>query len=171
MPDGAALFETSGAWEDFSTPSRDLRLLNCDRCGSRFSRSGRGGRSATRCRSTRALRTSKMNCEVCSHRSLRRGKSRIPQQRLGVDPCAQGCNLSGDRSRRGVDMQTACVLRPARENDKYGAWFHERRWPGASVESRCGVATVRPNSRRGDVKICKTSIYCGGWVSKSPSPS
>src|SRR5207245_1362261 len=27
MPDGAAIFETSGAWEDFSTPSRDLRLL------------------------------------------------------------------------------------------------------------------------------------------------
>jgi hypothetical protein len=25
--DGAAIFETSGAWEDFSTPSRDLRLL------------------------------------------------------------------------------------------------------------------------------------------------
>ena len=27
MPDGAAIFETSGVWEDFSTPSRDLRLL------------------------------------------------------------------------------------------------------------------------------------------------
>jgi hypothetical protein len=27
MPDGAAIFETNGAWEDFSTPSRDLRLL------------------------------------------------------------------------------------------------------------------------------------------------
>ena len=27
MPDGASIFETSGAWEDFSTPSRDLRLL------------------------------------------------------------------------------------------------------------------------------------------------
>jgi len=27
MPDGAAIFETSGAWEDFSTPSRDLRFL------------------------------------------------------------------------------------------------------------------------------------------------
>src|SRR6201997_3663230 len=27
MPDGPAIFETSGAWEDFSTPSRDLRLL------------------------------------------------------------------------------------------------------------------------------------------------
>jgi hypothetical protein len=27
MPDGATIFETTGAWEDFSTPSRDLRLL------------------------------------------------------------------------------------------------------------------------------------------------
>ncbi len=27
MPDGAAIFETTGQWEDFSTPSRDLRLL------------------------------------------------------------------------------------------------------------------------------------------------
>ena len=27
MPDGAAIFETAGPWEDFATPSRDLRLL------------------------------------------------------------------------------------------------------------------------------------------------
>lgn len=27
MPDGNAIFETTGAWEDFATPSRDLRLL------------------------------------------------------------------------------------------------------------------------------------------------
>jgi hypothetical protein len=27
IPDGASIFETTGAWEDFSTPSRDLRLL------------------------------------------------------------------------------------------------------------------------------------------------
>jgi hypothetical protein len=27
MPDGPAIFETIGAWEDFSTPSRDLRML------------------------------------------------------------------------------------------------------------------------------------------------
>jgi hypothetical protein len=27
MPDGAAIFETTGPWEDYATPSRDLRLL------------------------------------------------------------------------------------------------------------------------------------------------
>jgi hypothetical protein len=27
MPDGPAIFETTGAWEDYSTPARDFRLL------------------------------------------------------------------------------------------------------------------------------------------------
>jgi hypothetical protein len=27
MPEGAAIFETTGPWEDYATPSRDLRLL------------------------------------------------------------------------------------------------------------------------------------------------
>jgi hypothetical protein len=27
MPDGPTIFETTGAWEDFSTPARDLRIL------------------------------------------------------------------------------------------------------------------------------------------------
>src|SRR3982074_3853662 len=27
MPEGASIFETTGAWQDFATPSRDLRLL------------------------------------------------------------------------------------------------------------------------------------------------
>src|SRR6185312_6426664 len=27
MPVGASIFEAAGAWEDFATPSRDLRLL------------------------------------------------------------------------------------------------------------------------------------------------
>jgi hypothetical protein len=27
MPDGASIFETNGAWEDFATPARDFRVL------------------------------------------------------------------------------------------------------------------------------------------------
>ena len=27
MPNGASIFETTGAWEDYSTPARDFRLL------------------------------------------------------------------------------------------------------------------------------------------------
>jgi hypothetical protein len=36
MPDGASIFETAGAWEDFATPSRDLRLLIAMDVVSRF---------------------------------------------------------------------------------------------------------------------------------------
>jgi len=28
MPEGYAIFETTGPWEDYSTPSRDMRLLH-----------------------------------------------------------------------------------------------------------------------------------------------
>ena len=39
MPDGASIFETTGAWEDFATPSRDLRSADRHRRGARLSRS------------------------------------------------------------------------------------------------------------------------------------
>jgi hypothetical protein len=85
MPDGAAIFETSGAWEDFSTPSRDLRLLIAIDVVQDFpDRVAAAG--ALRDASTRALRTSKMNCEMCSHRSLRHGKSRIPEATARCGP-------------------------------------------------------------------------------------
>ena len=48
MPDGASIFETTGAWEDFATPSRDLRLLDRDRRGARVSRSRRAAARAVR---------------------------------------------------------------------------------------------------------------------------
>jgi hypothetical protein len=56
MPDGPAIFETSGAWEDFSTPSRDLRLLIAIDVVLGFPDRVRGGPSATRCRGTKASR-------------------------------------------------------------------------------------------------------------------
>jgi hypothetical protein len=77
MPDGAVIFETSGAWPDFSTLSRiSVCLIAID--FKIFQIGSRGGRTARRCRRTRASWTSKMNCEMSSHRSLRYGKSRIP---------------------------------------------------------------------------------------------
>ena len=37
MPSSAAgIFQTGGQWEDFSTPNRDLRLLDCNGCSTRF---------------------------------------------------------------------------------------------------------------------------------------
>ena len=56
MPDGAAIFETSGAWVDFSTLSRiSVSLIAID---FKISRSGRAAAGPLGCRGTRASRTS-----------------------------------------------------------------------------------------------------------------
>jgi hypothetical protein len=61
MPDGAAIFETSGAWADFSTLSRiSVSLIVIDL--KIFQIGSRGGRTARRYRGTRASRTSIAKC-------------------------------------------------------------------------------------------------------------
>ena len=91
MPDGASIFETTGAWEDFSTPARDFRLLiaidvvrgfpdHVARRPERYampagkSAAGREGRIAGRAR----LRTCR--AQILLH----------AQRRLAVDAVAQG---------------------------------------------------------------------------------
>ena len=60
MPDGAAIFETSGAWADFSTLSRiSVSLIVID--FKIFQIGSRGGGTA-RCRGTRPSRTSIAKC-------------------------------------------------------------------------------------------------------------
>ena len=57
MPDGPAIFETTGAWEDFSTPARDFRLLIAIDVVRGFPDRVARAASATRCRSARVRRT------------------------------------------------------------------------------------------------------------------
>ena len=47
---GRPIFETTGAWEDYATPSRDLRLLIALDVVREFPQSRRAGPSGTRCR-------------------------------------------------------------------------------------------------------------------------
>jgi hypothetical protein len=71
MSDGAAIFETSGAWVDFSTLSQISVSLSA--IDFKISRSGRGGRTARRCRGTRASGTSIAKCariEACVTENL-----------------------------------------------------------------------------------------------------
>ena len=77
MPDGAAIFETSGAWEDFSTPSRDLRLLIAIDVVQDFpDRVARPERYAMP--NHKSVADVKDELRNVLHRSLRHGKSRIP---------------------------------------------------------------------------------------------
>ena len=130
MPDGAAIFETSGGWEDFSTPSRDLRLLIAIDVVQDFP-----DRVARKCARIGACVT-----EISYPRS---------------DGSAWTLALN-DVTDRATDRDEGSTCKRHASSaqrvkmTKYRAWFHERRRPGASVELRCGAVAVRPNSRRGD---------------------
>ena len=56
MPDGASIFETTGAWEDYSTPARDFRLLIASDVVRNFpDRFSAARRSATRYRPAKSV--------------------------------------------------------------------------------------------------------------------
>jgi hypothetical protein len=160
MPDGAAIFETSGAWAAFSTLSRISVCLIAIDVVQDFQIGSRGGRSARRCRRTRASRTSKMNCEMCSHRSLHYGKSRIPASTASawtltlkyVIDRATDLEMSyntNDWSRLCRNRRGSTCKRHAssaqRVNDKV-----PRAVPRAECRVEMWRGGGRPNSRRGD---------------------
>ena len=151
MPDGAAIFETTGAWEDFATPSRDLRLLIAidvvrdfpDRVARRPERYAMpAGKSVA---DVKAELQSVLAAGACGAQVL------LPaQRRLAVDAGAQGrarprrrlsrwpttsttaSSCAGARA-AGSDEAATCK-RHAPEAQrakmtKYRAWFHERRRP------------------------------------------
>ena len=138
MPDGPSIFETTGAWEDFSTPARDFRLLIAidvvrgfpDRVARRPERyaisngksvAGREGRIAER------ARVGACGAQVFLYAQRRLGVDALAQRRDrprggsrdGVQPerlCRAAVGRAG-RERRGVDVQAACAGGAAREDD------------------------------------------------------
>ena len=130
MPDGAAIFETTGAWEDFATPSRDLRLLiaidvvralpGSRRAAARplrhaggEERRGREGRAGERARvgafGAQVLiypqRWLRLDARA-QGRGRPRGGARDGVQRERLRRVALG---RGGQERRGGDVQAACV--------------------------------------------------------------
>ena len=139
MPDGATIFETIGAWEDFSTPSRDLRLLIAidvvrgfpDRVARRPERYAMpSGRSVA---DVKAQIAERARVGACGAQVLLSA-----QRRLAMDAHAQGRGRPHDRAgdgvqperlrraalgragpeRRGLDVQALCAVGAAREDDE-----------------------------------------------------
>ena len=149
MPDGAAIFETSGAWEDFSTPSWDLRpLIAIDVVQNFPDRVARRPEEMPKDKSVTDVKDELRNV-LASELASRK----IPYPRSDGSAWTLALKDVTDRA-TDRDEGSTCKRHASSAQrvkmTKYGAWFHGRRRPGASVESRCGVVTVRPNSRRGD---------------------
>lgn len=150
MPDGATIFETGGAWEDFSTPSRDLRLLIAidvvrgfpDRVARRSDRYAMPkGRSVADVKSEleSALASELATRKFSYTRSdgsewtlaLKDVADRAPELEMAYNPndcvelrwgAPEGSEEASTCKRHAPGFQRAKMT-------EYRAWFHERRRP------------------------------------------
>ncbi len=137
MPDGASIFETTGAWEDFATPSRDLRLLIAidvvrgfpDRVARRPERYAmpKDKSVADVKAELESVLASELSARKFSYSrsdgspwtlTLKdvgdRAATRDGVQRQRLRRTAVGC---GGQQRRGVDVQATCLGGAARKDD------------------------------------------------------
>jgi hypothetical protein len=145
MPSGFAIFETEGAWEDFATPSRDMRLLiaidavrafpaQVKRNPERFLANQAQVDAATAALETLlAARSFRYTGSggVTQELSLAQVMERAEALELGYNP--NDCIEYRWGAPEGSDEQARCKRRaPAaqqREMERYRAWFHERARP------------------------------------------
>jgi hypothetical protein len=149
MPDGPAIFETNGAWEDFSTPARDFRLLIAidvvrgfpDHVVRRADRYAMNGKSAAQ---VQAELQNVLASELASRRfsytrsdgsqwtlSLKDVIDRATALEMAYNPndCVELRWGAPDKSDEAATCKRrAPAAQRARMTD-YRAWFQERHWP------------------------------------------
>jgi hypothetical protein len=149
MPTGHDVFETSGAWEDFATPSRDMRLLISIDAVLGFPegvrrKPERFGVDPTEAEAIASRLESALE-EALAARDVSYVRSNGEAQRLTLaevvarrerfelaynpNDCVERRWAAAD----GSDEMTSCARRaPAAQRtrmDQYRAWFHDRRRP------------------------------------------
>ncbi len=150
MPDGPAIFQTSGAWEDFATPARDFRLLIAidvvrnfpDRVARRPDRYAiPNGKSIA---DVKAQLQSVLATELASRKfsytrsdgsswtlALKDVVDRAPAFEMGynLNDCVE---LRWGAPANSQEASTCKRHAPAAQRAKmikYRAWFHDRHWP------------------------------------------
>jgi hypothetical protein len=150
MPDGPAIFETVGAWEDFSTPSRDLRLLIAidvvrgfpDRVARRPERYAMpAGKSIADVKAElQSVLASELTTRKFSYPrsdgsqwtlALKDVLDRMTELEMAYNPndCVE---LRWGAAARSEEASTCRRYAPSTQRakmTKYRAWFHERRRP------------------------------------------
>jgi hypothetical protein len=150
MPSGPSIFETTGAWEDYSTPSRDFRLLIAidvvrgypDHVARRADRYARPpGKSAAEVKAElESALASELAADKFSYTrsdgsqwtlSLKDVIDREADLEMAYDP--NDCVEFRWGAPAGSDEASTCKRQaPAAQRAKmagYRAWFHERHWP------------------------------------------
>ena len=151
MPDGASIFETTGAWEDFATPSRDLRLLIAvdvvrgfpDRVARRPERYAMpAGKSAADVKAELdATLASELSAREFSYTrtdgsqwtlKLKDVSDRMPalEMAYNINDCAElRWGAPEDSEEAATCKRRAPAAQRAKMAGEYRAWFSERRRP------------------------------------------
>ena len=149
MPDGPKIFETTGPWEDYATPSRDMRLLIAmnvllalpERIVKHPELYNLGGKKpeAVRDRDREAAREPDRHARHHLH-AQRRLAAEADRRRPARAARGAGDRLQPQRLRRGAlgrpegspEASTCKRRRPPEQKAKmaeYRAWFHDARRP------------------------------------------
>jgi hypothetical protein len=150
MPEGASIFQTTGPWEDFSTPARDFRLLIAidvvrgfpDQVARRSDRFAiPGGKSAADIKGElQSVLASELGARKISYTrsdgsqwtlSLKEVVDRAVDYEMAYNPndCVE---LRWGASEKSEEAATCKRHAPQAQRAKmadYRAWFRERRWP------------------------------------------
>jgi hypothetical protein len=153
MPDGAAIFETNGPWEDFSTPARDFRLLVAIDVVRNFPE--RFARRSNRYAIPAGKSVDDMKKELQGVLDSELASRKITYTRSDGSPWTLSVKDVVDRSKEfemaynpndcvelrwaapdGSDEASTCKrhapqAQKAKMSD-YRAWFRDRRWPAHS---------------------------------------
>jgi hypothetical protein len=151
MPDGVSIFETTGAWEDFATPSRDLRLLIAvdvvrgfpDRVARRPERYAMpGGKTVAEVKAElEATLASELSTREFSYTrsdgsqwtlKLKDVSDRMPalEMAYNVNDCAELRWGAPDNSEEAATCKRrAPAAQRAKMAGEYRSWFSERRRP------------------------------------------
>jgi hypothetical protein len=150
MPDGPAIFETSGAWEDFSTPSRDLRLLiaidvvlgfpdRVARRPERYAMPKDKSLEQVKAELQKVLASELATRKVAYPRSdgsqwtltLREVADRAVDLEMAYNPndCVELRWGAPNQSQEASTCRRAASAAQRAKMVKYRAWFHERRRP------------------------------------------
>jgi hypothetical protein len=150
MPDGATIFETQGAWEDFSTPARDLRLLIAldvvrgypDRVARRPERYAMpAGKSVADVKAElqRVLASELVTRKFSYTRTdgsqwtlaLRDVMDRMTDFEMAYNPndCVELRWGASANSEEGATCRRHAPAAQKEKMSKYRAWFHDRRRP------------------------------------------
>ncbi len=151
MPNGPSIFQTSGAWEDYSTPARDFRLLiaidvvrgfpdRVVRRASRFTMPNGKGPDAVKNELQGVLASELASRKISYTRSdgsqwtlsLKDVLDRMPEYEMAYNPndCAELRWGAPESSQEAATCKRrAPQALKAKMGSDYRNWFRERHWP------------------------------------------